>query len=174
MHLLVLQGITSQPLYRKLLLALVLQSRFQFVCFPPVIPTELSCFVKSVCISVQNWACPPSFNRLKFCPCPLCQLWTVAADGKMEWKPCLWLSVPSRAGLPLSPALLQPFLWCCLCHSSHGVFLEHVQTQIFPFLWTPNLSPVLLWPVSSYHLKSVIFPTSVLPIQLFHPPLYIS
>lgn len=70
MHFLVLQGITSQPLYIKLLLALVLQSRFQFVCFHPVIPTKLSCFVRSVCISVQNWACPPSFNRLRFCCVP--------------------------------------------------------------------------------------------------------
>lgn len=164
----------SQPHYIKLLLALLLQSKFQFVYFPPVIPTKLSCFIKSVYISVHNWGCPPSFNRLKFCShCP-CQLWPVSADEKMKSKPCLWLSVPSRAGFPLSPALFQPSLWRCLCHPSCGVFLVQVQTQIFPFFMNTKPLPCPFLTCFFLSLKICHSSNVSTAIQLSYPPLCIS
>lgn len=99
----------SQTHYIKLLLALVLQSKFQFVYFSPVISTKLSCFIKSVYISAKNWGCLPSFNRLKFCSSSPCQLWLLPGDEKMKSKTCQWMNVPSMDWIPLKPCSFSDF-----------------------------------------------------------------
>lgn len=76
---------------------------FSLFSFAHVISTKTTCFIKAVCIPAQNWICPHSFNRLKFCPSSPCCLWLLPAHENTTSETRQWMRVPSNSRVAFGP-----------------------------------------------------------------------
>lgn len=131
-HLLLLQGI---PALRHITCSccwlLCSSPNFNLFIFHPVISTETGCFIKSVCISAQNWKCPRSFNRVKFCLGGFFHLWLLPAEEKNIFRNMLAWTCPVMTELLISHALSTLPVNAACATQVHNIFLARTQTQTF-------------------------------------------